>query len=138
MSDLRVYSIATGFFAYPDLSAVCGERQFLDEERDTLLNPDLIAEVFSNETEGYDRGRKFEHYRSIPSLSEYLLLSSERIAADLFTRQPDGRWLLTTATNAEDVLELKSLACSIKLGSLYWQVTLESPSQPPPSPPPSA
>jgi len=64
-NDMRVSVSATGLYTYPDVVAVRGERQFLDEQRDTLLNPTLIIEVLSPSTEAYDRGRKFEHYQSI-------------------------------------------------------------------------
>src|SRR6266446_9871640 len=74
-TDLRVKVEATGLLTYPDVSVVCGEQRFLDEEEDVLLNPALVVEVLSDSTEGYDRGKKFEHYRQIPSLREYLLVS---------------------------------------------------------------
>ena len=89
LSAMRLRVNATGLYTYPDLSAVCGEPEFLDDVVDTLLNPVLIAEVLSPSTESYDRGRKFEHYRCIPSLQQYLLVSSDRIGADLYTRQSD-------------------------------------------------
>jgi Uma2 family endonuclease len=57
----------------------------------------LVVEVLSPSTEAYDRGRKFEQYKAIESLREYLLVASDRIHADLYTRQTDGRWLLTSA-----------------------------------------
>src|ERR1039457_3643217 len=97
INDMRVRVNATGLYTYPDVAAVCGEPQFLDENRDTLLNPSLIVEVLSPSTEIYNRIRKFEHYRSVESVSEYLMLASERGSAELYTRQPDGRWLLTAA-----------------------------------------
>ena len=75
-------------------------------------------------TEAYDRGRKFEHYRNIESLREYLLISTERVSAELFTRQADGRWLLSAATNMEDVLDLQSIGCRIALADLYEDVDL--------------
>jgi Uma2 family endonuclease len=115
---------------YPDLSAVSGEPQFLDDQRDTLLNPGLIVEILSPSTQAYDRGRRFEHYRSIPSLNEYLLLASERISAELFTRQPDCRWLLTTSAGAEGFLHLQSVDCRIAISSIYEKVLFpESPSR---------
>ena len=92
---------------------VCGERRFLDDWHDNLLNPTMIAEVLSPSKEANDRGKKFEHYRSIESLREYLLVSSERISADLFTQQQDGRWLLTAASRLEDVIELQSIECRL-------------------------
>ena len=123
-SDMRVRVNASGLCTYPDATALCGEPQFLDDVRDTLLNPDLIVEVLSPSTEAYDRGRKFEHYRTIESLREYLLISTERVSAELFVRQADGRWLLSAATNREDVLDLQSVGCGIALADLYEDVDL--------------
>jgi Uma2 family endonuclease len=113
---------ATGLYAYPDVVAVCGEPRFLDDQDDTLLNPGLIVEVLSPSTEACDRGRKFEHYKSIESLREYLLVASDRMHADLYTRQPDGRWLLTSADKLEDSLTLESVGAEVALADLYEKV----------------
>jgi Uma2 family endonuclease len=78
-SDMRVRVSATGLYTYPDIVAVCGEQQFLDDTEDTLLNPGLLVEVLSPSTEAYDRGRKFEQYKTLDSLREYMLVASERI-----------------------------------------------------------
>jgi Uma2 family endonuclease len=123
-SDMRVRVSATGLYTYPDVVVVCGERRFLDERRDTLLNPSLLVEVLSPSTEAFDRGRKFEHYRSIESLNEYLLVASDRVHVDLYTRQPDGRWLLTSASRLEDSLDLQSIGCRLALADLYEKVDL--------------
>jgi Uma2 family endonuclease len=120
--DMRVRVSATGLYTYPDVLVVCGERQFLDDRRDNLLNPAVIVEVLSPSTEAYDRGRKFEHYRSIESLREYLMVSSESIGADLYTRQPDGRWMLTAASRLEDILEIESIDCRLVLADVYEKV----------------
>jgi Uma2 family endonuclease len=125
VADMRVCVNASGLYTYPDVTVVCGEPQFLDETRDTLLNPNLIIEVLSPSTEAYDRGRKFEHYRSVASVSEYLMVASDRISAELFTRQPGG-WLLTAAGRLEDSIELASIGCSLKLGDLYEKVDLSA------------
>ena len=109
---------------------VCGEPKFLDETRDTLLNPSLIVEVLSPSTEFYDRVRKFEHYRSVESVSEYLLVSSVRVSAELYTRQSDGRWLLTTADRMEDSLDLQSVGVRLALADLYEKVDLTAPPTP--------
>ena len=121
-SDMRVRVSATGLYTYPDVIAVCGDRQFLDDQRDTLLNPNLLVEVLSPSTEAYDRGRKFEHYKAIESFSEYLLISSDRVHVDLFRRQPDSDWLLKSADRLDDVLDLQSIACRLSLADLYEQV----------------
>jgi Uma2 family endonuclease len=119
---MRVRVSPTGLFTYPDVIVVCGEPQFLDDQRDTLLNPTLIAEVLSPSTEAYERGQKFEHYRSLESLAEYLLVGSQRVSAELYTRQLDGRWLLTAANRLEDTLHLPATGCRLALADIYERV----------------
>jgi Uma2 family endonuclease len=123
-SDMRVRTIAR-HYTYPDASALCGEPWFLDDAVDTLLNPSLIVEVLSPSTEAYDRGRKFELYQSISSLREYLLLASDHVHADLYTRQSDGLWLLHSAGGLEDVVTFESVGCKVKLADLYEKVEFD-------------
>jgi Uma2 family endonuclease len=118
LNDMRVRVNAAGLFICADITAVCAEPQFLDETRDTLLNPTLIVEVLSPSTEAYDRGRKFEYYATVESVTEYLLVSSERVRAELYTRQPDGRWLLTAVGSLEDSLDLQSIGVHLALADL--------------------
>ena len=121
-SDMRVRVSPGGLYTYPDVVAVCGEQRFLDDQRDTLLNPGLLVEVLSPSTEAYDRGRKFEQYKSIESLRDYLLVASDRLHADLYMRQADGRWLLTSADSLEDSLTLESVGAQLTLADLYEKV----------------
>jgi Uma2 family endonuclease len=108
---------------------VCDEPQFLDGTLDTLLNPTVIIEVLSESTEAYDRGRKFELYQSLKSLSEYLLIDSQRVSAGLFTRQPNGQWILTIRTQLEDSIDIQSVGCRLLLADLYEKIDF-SPPQP--------
>jgi Uma2 family endonuclease len=121
-SEMRVRVSATGLYTYPDVIALCGEPKFLDDHRDTLLNPSLIVEVLSPSTEAYDRGRKFDHYQSIESLAEYLLVASDRVHADLYRRQPDGLWVLSPAGQPGDTVELVSIGCRLLLADVYEKV----------------
>jgi Uma2 family endonuclease len=118
-SDMRVRVSPTGLYTYPDVVVVCGEPKFLDDRQDTLLNPSLIVEVLSPFTGAYDRGRKFEQYQSIPSLREYLLVASDRIHLDLYTRQTTGQWLLTSASGPEGAINLASVGCRLITAALY-------------------
>ena len=120
VSDMRVGS--AGFFAYPDLVVYCGEPRFLDEQEDTLLNPFLIVEVLSPATELYDVARKFEEYQLIESLQEYLLISSDRVHADLYTRQPVRGWLFRTGGRREDSIKIPSVGCVLNLADIYDRV----------------
>ncbi|HTP31850.1 MAG TPA: Uma2 family endonuclease [Candidatus Acidoferrales bacterium] len=121
-SDMRVFIQATGLYTYPDAVVVCGEPKLQDKHFDTLLNPAVILEVLSPSTEAYDRGRKFEHYSSIESLTDYLLVATDRIHADLYTRQPDGSWLRRFVNTADGAIELASIGCRLVLGDLYERV----------------
>ena len=93
-SDMRLHVPASGLFTYPDVSVVCGPPQFLDGAEDTLENPAVLVEVLSPATESYDRGKKFEGYRSIPSFADYLLIAQDRVMVEHYRRQEGGGWLL--------------------------------------------
>jgi Uma2 family endonuclease len=121
-SDMRVQVANTGLYTYPDIVVVCGEPKFRDESFDTLLNPTVIVEVLSESTQLYDRERKFEFYRAIESLQEYLMISSLRVSADLYTRQPGG-WLLTPQTDLQASIDLQSIGCHLLLADLYEKVS---------------
>ncbi|MDQ3010424.1 MAG: Uma2 family endonuclease [Acidobacteriota bacterium] len=109
-----------GLFAYPDLVVVCGERRYLDQYRDVLLNPTVIIEVLSETTKDYDRGEKFERYRTwVPTLSEYVVVHQTQPRIEHHQRQPTGQWLLTTIDGLESVLPLPALACSLALQDIY-------------------
>ncbi|MCU1329829.1 MAG: hypothetical protein JWN34_5199 [Bryobacterales bacterium] len=82
----------------------------------------MIVEVLSSSTEAYDRGLKFEQYRHVGSLREYLLLTSDRAHADVYSRQADGRWLLTSHDKPEDILVLESVGTQIAVADLYEKV----------------
>ncbi len=121
-SDMKVRIESANLGAYPDVMATCGERQFLDDRRDVIMNPALIVEVLSDSTEAYDRGDKFAYYRSIPSLRAYLLLSQQRVSAELFLRQPSGDWLLSVHTDPNDCIPLTALDTELSLAEVYDKV----------------
>lgn len=121
-SDLRVHTPATGLYTYPDVIVVCGEPRLQDEHQDTLLNPTVIIEVLSPTTEAYDRGKKFEHYRSIESLVEYLLVSQNEPHVEHYLRQDDNRWLFTETASLEASLGLPSIQCELALAEVYEKV----------------
>ncbi|MDS4031337.1 MAG: Uma2 family endonuclease [Candidatus Contendobacter sp.] len=123
-NDLRVKVSPTGLYTYPDLVVVCGKGQFEDTHLDTLLNPTLIIEVLSDSTEAYDRGRKFEHYRHLDSLVEYVLIAQHRSHVESYRRQPDHQWLLTECNGLDGTLRLQSIDCDLALAEVYAKVEL--------------
>lgn len=122
-SDLRVFVPAKGGIVYPDATILCGERLLRDGAADVLLNPTVIVEVLSPETEKFDRGEKFEGYRGIPSVAEVLLIAQHTRRVEHFARQPDGSWLLRVYRDA-DVCPLPAASVELPLDELYAGVEL--------------
>ncbi|MBU1823185.1 MAG: Uma2 family endonuclease, partial [Bacteroidetes bacterium] len=121
-SDQRIHIPENGLYTYPDLLAVCGRDQLLDEHKDTILNPRLIVEVLSESTEAYDRGEKFRLYRSIPTLQEYVLIDSLRVAAEVFRKNEEGLWTLASeAFDGESAIEMTSIGLTLPLRTVYDQ-----------------
>lgn len=123
-NDQRVAVSPEGPFSYPDVVVVCAEPTFLDDERDTLANPEIVIEVLSPTTEAFDRGLKFAHYRTIPSLQEILFVAQETVRLERFARRGDGHWLLADHTAPEAIVELPSIGCHLELARIYDKVDL--------------
>jgi Uma2 family endonuclease len=123
-NDVKVLVRSADAAKYPDLVALCGEPELLDERRDVLLNPSLIVEVLSDSTEAYDRGEKFAIYRRLPSLREYLLVSQTRVRVELFTRGTDERWTLTDFAALTDRVALTSIDCTLELAEVYDKIDM--------------
>jgi len=130
-SDLRIRVSPEGLYTYPDMSVTCEKATFADDQRDTLLNPVLLAEVLSKSTESYDRGFKFAQYRKIESLQEYALVSQANPLVEVYRRQPEGRWLLTGYEGRDAICRFDSLDCSVALADIYDKVTFEGDPIPP-------
>jgi len=92
---------------------------------DGLTNPMLIIEVLSPSTEGYDRGDKFTHYKSIPSFTEYLLVAQHRPHISQFIRQEDNSWLQREFNDLSDIVKLSSLNCELPLSEVYQNVSFD-------------
>jgi Uma2 family endonuclease len=120
--DMRVRIPQTRRYFYPDLIVVCDEPRFGDDYVDNLLNPTVIIEVLSPSTAGYDRGEKFLHYRTIPSLREYLLIAQDAYRIEHFARQGEQHWLLTVAEGLEASVHLASIDCTLRLADVYKKV----------------
>ncbi|CRI65180.1 conserved hypothetical protein [Thiocapsa sp. KS1] len=124
-SDMRVRIEAANAGKYPDLVALCEAPRFHDDRQDVLLNPALIVEVLSASTEAYDRGGKFATYRRLPSLEEYVLVSQHRPLVEVFTRQPDGRWILSETEGLDAEVAFASLGCRVAMREIYDKVDFE-------------
>jgi Uma2 family endonuclease len=120
-SDMRVHVEATGYQAYPDVSVVCPPVE--GDSEHVISNPILLAEVLSPSTEDFDRGTKFGHYRTIPSLREYLVVWQDCARIEQHTKTKEGFWLLREIIGPEQSIRLESLNdASVKLSDIYDKV----------------
>ena len=124
-SDMRVRVSPTGLYTYPDVTVVWGEARFDDENADTLLNPTMIVEVLSPSTPGYDRGEKFEQYRKLESVQEYVVIAQDRVHVEHWGRQAEGQWLLSETDSVDDVIALPSIGCRLTVADLYEKVEFD-------------
>jgi Uma2 family endonuclease len=118
-SGLRIKVASAGLYTYADCSVVCGELQFSGDQHDGLLNPLLIVEVLSPSTEGYDRGKKFELYRTIESFREYLIVHQDQRRVEHYSKQEDGSWLLREHSGMEGSVVVARLGVGVSLADLY-------------------
>lgn len=123
-TDLRLRVSPKGLYTYPDVVVVCNTPQFSDPHRDTLTNPTVIVEVLSQSTKDYDRGEKFEQYRTIVSLQEYVLIAQDKPQVEHFVRQSDGAWWRSETYRLEDTVELTAIGCHLKLAEVYDKIDL--------------
>jgi len=117
-SDLKIRILATDLATYPDSVVVCGKPEVDPEDPHALLNPTLLVEVLSDSTEAYDRGEKFAHYRHIPSLREYVLVSQHKPRIEVHRLNSSGRWELYEAIAGEQI-ELASIGCTLNVDDVY-------------------
>ncbi len=123
--DMRVRINATGLYVYPDVVVACDQPKFEDENLDTLLNPRVLVEVLSKTTESYDRGTKWLHYRSLPSLREYMLVSQSSPLVEIYRRTDDEQWLYTACQEPSQSIVLESIDCRLQFDQIYAKVIFE-------------
>jgi len=124
-SDLKIHIPINSLFTYPDLSIVCGDIETLQGHRDIVTNPSVLIEVLSASTKDYDRGSKFQLYRDVSALQEYIMISSLEILVEKFTRQDDGSWILHIYKE-DDTFTIETIGMQVDVKSFYRNVVLEA------------
>ena len=117
-SDLRVHVLATGLATYPDVTIVCGPREVDPEDKNSVTNPTALVEVLSPSTAEYDGGEKFAHYKRIPSLRQYVMVSQDERRVEVWTRGPVDEWTNAVSGDGE-VAELESIDARLDVRELY-------------------
>lgn len=122
-SDVKVRIRAAGLVTYPDVSVVCGPIERDADVKHAIVNPAVLVEVLSDSTEAYDRGEKFEHYRHLASLRDYVLVSQHKPHIEVYSRDAQNRWVLTEA-GVGDQVQLTAMRGAIDVDRVYAGVEL--------------
>jgi len=120
-SNLRVRIIGTEHYVYPDVTIICGPLEVdpADTKGETVMNVRVVVEVLSPSTEKYDRTTKFDWYRMIPSLQEYVLVSQDQPRVEVFRRQGDGSWAFASAVGTDTSIKLASVDVELALNDVF-------------------
>ncbi len=121
-SDMRVRIDKTKF-VYPDISVVCGESIFEDQNETILLNPTVVLEVTSPSSLARDHVDKVAYYSAVPSIQGYLILDQTRVFAEWHRRGQDG-WQLRQYASRDDLIPLEPLGCRLALAQIYRGIIL--------------
>jgi Uma2 family endonuclease len=120
--DMRLWLPEYNVFTYPDITVICDDPVFYPGRTDTISNPVLIVEVLSPSTEDDDRGTKFQRYRSLPMLHDYILIHQSNAQIEHYGRTQNGGWLLTETKGFEAVLDISTFEIKLPLAQVYERV----------------
>jgi Uma2 family endonuclease len=122
-SDLRIHIPKNTLYTYPDISIICGEPELTDENKDTVTNPSVLIEILSTTTKDYDRGGKFNLYRSIKTLKEYVLIDSTAVSVEVFSHNIDNSWRLVEFKHLSDSFTITTIEATLLLNEIYENIT---------------
>ena len=125
IGDVRLWIPQYRQYTYPDVMLVEGKPIYAGKGTTTITNPSIITEVLSSSTQDYDRGTKFTYYRSIPELKEYILINQYQYAIEQFTKNQEGKWVLTEEQGEDAVLTLPTVNLQISFTDIYERVKFE-------------
>jgi Uma2 family endonuclease len=118
-SDMRIHIPENTLFCYPDISIFCGDPITTDKEKDTVLHPTIIIEIMSKSTRNYDLGTKFDLYRDIPTLKEYIVIDSERIGVTAFRINMNNQWVLKDYKTFQDTVLIPTVEVTLSMQDIY-------------------
>jgi Uma2 family endonuclease len=123
-SNMKLFILEADAYVYPNAMVVCGDVKLAEDTTDAITNPVLIIEVLSPGTESFDRGRKFDYYRTIPSFKEYVLVSQDKPKVELYFRQSETVWQYRVIEGLDKAFLLQSLDYELKLADIYAKTGL--------------
>lgn len=123
-SDMKIELDKAKHYAYPDISAVCGDVRFAEKRNDTIVNPALIIEILSESTQEYDKGLKFRAYQKIASLKDYVVIDQYSYSVEYFSKNNSGIWISEKFENPDDRFVIRSVDVELSLDMIYHRVKI--------------
>jgi Uma2 family endonuclease len=124
VGNIKIHT-GDGTNTFPDVTVICGERQYYLGKNDVVINPLLVVEVLSPSTQGYDRGEKFDHYQTIETLQEYLLVEQDEPRIILYTRR-DDHWEMRQISGVDKAVALTSVDVMLNLSDIYALIEFDT------------
>ena len=124
IGDIKLRTPNIESFTYPDIIVIKGQPDYWQERRDTVCNAQMLVEVLSESTKDYDRGGKFEIYRHLPGLQDYILVSQDKVHVEHFVKQAPHQWLLTEYSSLAETLTIAQLGETLAISDIYDKVDL--------------
>lgn len=121
-SDKRLNIPENTLFTYPDISIYCNGLTPSEVDEDTSILPTAIIEILSPSTKNYDRNKKFNLYKDIPSLKEYIMIDSESISVQAYYINEEKKWTLREHKDISDTLTFVSMGFDMALSDIYYYV----------------
>ncbi len=123
--DVKLHIPAVDAFTYPDVLVIKDKPDYWQNRRDIVCNAQLIIKVLSDGTQDYGRIGKFEIYRSLPDLQDYILISQDKVHVEHYVKQSSRQWLLTDYNGLTDVLSIAQLGENLAVSDIYDKVDFE-------------
>ncbi|WP_316823970.1 Uma2 family endonuclease [Pedobacter miscanthi] len=123
-SDMRMNIPGNTLFTYPDISIYCNGLTHSEFDEDTSILPTVIIEILSPSTKNYDRGKKFNLYKDIPSLKEYIMIDSESVSIEAYYIDEEKSWKLNEHKKISDTITLVLMGFEIGLSDIYYNTSI--------------
>lgn len=109
IGDMRLFVAAADAYFYPDVVVSCSPADTQNSKLTVLTEANLVVEVLSDSTAGFDRGNKFATYRQLPTLAEYVLIDPEQRSVEVFRKNAQGVWELHPSNARTPAVTLQSI-----------------------------
>lgn len=123
--NMRVQMSPTRF-SYPDVVIVSSKPAFIDTESDVLLNPTIVVEIYSKNTNSLDKTEKLESYLAMDSIREYLLVKEDEMRVEHYAKQNAKQWIYRIYTDREEIISMESINCKVSVSEIYAQINFDN------------